>query len=264
MERKRKMNKKAIFFDIDGTLLDHDKALPASTKQAVMQLKEDGHFVGIATGRAPFMFESLRKELGIETFISFNGQYVVHEGTPIVRNALDQGELEQLIGFAREQQHPLVYMDHEGMRANTEEHQDIHAALNSLKFEHPSQDRDYYRKKPLYQTLLFCREGEEDAYKDTFPAFDFIRWHDVSTDILPAKGSKAKGIDAMVKQMGLDPEDVYVFGDGPNDVEMIQASKHGIAMGNSVPETKAVADFVTKDVSEDGVLHGLRHVGLLK
>lgn len=257
------MNKKAIFFDIDGTLLDHDKALPASTKQAVMQLKEEGHFVGIATGRAPFMFESLRQELGIDTFISFNGQYVVHEGEPILRNALDRDELENLIRFAGEQNHPLVYMDHEGMRANTDGHEDIHAALNSLKFEHPPKDRDYYRNNPLYQTLLFCREGEEEPYKDAFDAFDFIRWHEVSADILPAKGSKAKGIEAVVAQMGLDPDDVYVFGDGPNDVEMIKASKHGIAMGNSVPETKAVADFVTKDVNEDGVLHGLRHVGLL-
>ena len=55
---------KIVFFDIDGTLLDHDKKLPNSTRVAIKQLQENGVFVAIATGRAPFMFESLRKELG--------------------------------------------------------------------------------------------------------------------------------------------------------------------------------------------------------
>ena len=49
------MTQKIIFFDIDGTLYDHDKKLPASTKKAVLQLQEKGYEVAIATGRAPFM-----------------------------------------------------------------------------------------------------------------------------------------------------------------------------------------------------------------
>ncbi len=74
------MEQKVIFFDIDGTLLNHEKELPASTKESVFKLKEMGHIVAIATGRAPFMFADLRKELGIDTYVSFNGQYVVLNG----------------------------------------------------------------------------------------------------------------------------------------------------------------------------------------
>jgi len=48
------MTKKLIFFDIDGTLLDFDKKIPESTRNAVQQLKDNGHDVAIATGRAPF------------------------------------------------------------------------------------------------------------------------------------------------------------------------------------------------------------------
>ena len=79
---------KIVFFDIDGTLLDHEKKLPASTKEAIKQLQDSGVFVAIATGRAPFMFESLREELGIDTFVSFNGQYVVFEGKVVYKNPL--------------------------------------------------------------------------------------------------------------------------------------------------------------------------------
>ena len=85
-----------IFFDIDGTLLDTDKNLPESAKRAVARLKEDGHIVAIATGRAPFMYEELRKELGIDTFVSCNGQYVVLEGEVIYRNPLHREDLAAL------------------------------------------------------------------------------------------------------------------------------------------------------------------------
>ena len=69
--------KHIIFFDIDGTLLDEDKIMPNSTKEAIFALKEQGHEVAIATGRAPFMFVDIREELNIDTYISYNGQYNV-------------------------------------------------------------------------------------------------------------------------------------------------------------------------------------------
>ena len=56
-------NRKLIFFDIDGTLYNSDKVVPAEAKKAVRQLKEDGHIVAIATGRGPFMYKKLREEL---------------------------------------------------------------------------------------------------------------------------------------------------------------------------------------------------------
>src|SRR5213595_3088611 len=98
--------KKIVFFDIDGTLLDHDKNLPMSTRQAVMELKNNGVFVAIATGRAPFMFESLRKELEIDSYVSFNGQYVVFENEPIYENPLDSSELEMFLKDTRKNSHP--------------------------------------------------------------------------------------------------------------------------------------------------------------
>ncbi|HLO11993.1 MAG TPA: HAD-IIB family hydrolase, partial [Pseudoneobacillus sp.] len=88
--------KKIVFFDIDGTLLDHEKNLPASTKKALQLLKDNGVFVAIATGRAPFMFTGLREELEIDSFVSFNGQFVVFENEIIYENTLNEKELEKL------------------------------------------------------------------------------------------------------------------------------------------------------------------------
>lgn len=67
----------------------------------------------------------------------------------------------------------------------------------------------------------------------------------------------------MLEILGVDKEDVYAFGDGLNDVEMLSYVGYGIAMGNAEDEVKAAASYVTKHVSEGGIYEGLKMVGLL-
>jgi Cof subfamily protein (haloacid dehalogenase superfamily) len=254
---------KIVFFDIDGTLLDHDKNLPSSTKEAIGLLKENGVFVAIATGRAPFMFESLRKELDIDSFVSFNGQYVVFENEPIYKNPLNNQKIEELYFKASKKGHPVVFMNDMTMKSSVGHHHYIETSLGGLKFAHPDQDEKFYENRDLYQTLLFCEEGEEGFYREAYPEFTFIRWHPYSVDILPAGGSKAEGIKKMIERLGFRIEDVYAFGDGLNDFEMLKAVGTGVAMGNAVPELKEHANLVTKAVDEDGIWHGLKELKLI-
>ncbi|MDV2686077.1 Cof-type HAD-IIB family hydrolase [Alkalihalophilus lindianensis] len=258
-------DKKIIFFDIDGTLLDHDKKLPPATKEAIQTLQNDGHEVAIATGRGPFMYEDLREELGIQNFVSYNGQYVEVEGEMIFGNSLNQDKLEELTELAATQDHPLVYMGKKEMKANVEHHNHIVESIGTLKVEaFPTHEPEYFKMEHIYQTLLFCERDEETLYEQKFEAFDFIRWHPLSVDILPKGGSKAKGIEMMIAKLNIKPENVYAFGDGLNDIEMLSTVAHGVAMGNAHDETKEVAKYVTKAVDEDGIVHGLKMVGLLK
>ncbi|WP_096154803.1 MULTISPECIES: Cof-type HAD-IIB family hydrolase [Bacillus] len=258
------MDKKVVFFDIDGTLLDHNKELPSSTKESIKQLQESGVYVAIATGRAPFMYEDLRKELGIETFVSFNGQYVVFEGEVIYTNPLSKERLIHLTDFSRKKEHPLIFMNEETMKANVNDHSYIHESLGSLKFVHPEQHPHFYNESEIYQTLLFCEEPHENIYQENYKEFHFIRWHEYSTDILPFGGSKAIGIQRMMEKMNIPKEHVYAFGDGLNDLEMLSFVGTGVAMGNSHQELKKVANIITKDVSDNGIQHGLELVGLIK
>ncbi|WML43548.1 Cof-type HAD-IIB family hydrolase [Neobacillus sp. PS3-40] len=255
--------KKIVFFDIDGTLLDHDKNLPVSTKEALFELKNNGVFVAIATGRAPFMFESLREELEIDSFVSFNGQYVVFENEAIYENPLNQGELDQFLRTTSQNKHPLIFMNEKTMKATVNNHQFIESSMSSLKFPHPEKDPTFYMNNKIFQTLLFCETGEEQLYIPNYPHFDFVRWHPYSLDIIPAGGSKAEGIKKMIDRLGFDLEDVYAFGDGLNDIEMLKAVGTGVAMGNGVSEAKAHADFITSDVSQKGIWNGLKELNLI-
>jgi len=253
-----------VFFDIDGTLLNQNKELPLSTKKAVFQLKEQGHEVAIATGRAPFMFEDIREELEIDTFVSYNGQYVVLNGKVLATNPLNAASLVKLTEKALQNNHPVVFMDHEDMKANVPEHDFIKVAMGTLKVnKFPSFDPLYNKGRELYQTLLFCPEGEEQQYLEQFEDFDFIRWHPLSVDVLPKGGSKANGIKKIVEKLGFPAERQYAFGDGLNDMEMLSRIQNSVAMGNAEDQVKEVARFVTKSSDDNGIFHGLQMVGLL-
>lgn len=253
-----------IFFDIDGTLLNHDKELPASARQAVFQLKAQGHEVAIATGRAPFMFEDLRKELDIDTFVSYNGQYVILRGKVLYANPLKTSSLERLTEKALQSGHPVVFMDHEDMKANVPEHMYIKESIQTLKIgRFPAYDPHYFRGRELYQSLLFCQEGEEKAYEREFPDFDLVRWHPFSVDVLPKGGSKANGIRKLTEVLGFPPERQYAFGDGLNDLEMLSMVQNSVAMGDAADKVKNTAKYVTKPAGEGGILLGLQLVGLL-
>lgn len=257
------MKKNIVFFDIDGTLLDLKKQIPLSAKQAVERLKQNGVYVAIATGRAPFMFEAIREELGIDSFVSFNGQYVVFEGETIYNNPLKQEELKELYRKSSEYSYPMVFMNEEKMRASEEDHPHISESLATLQFKYPKVDPDFFHHHTIYQALLFCEPNQEELFRKDHDVFDYIRWHDYSCDVLPGGGSKAVGVEKLIEAAGFEKANTFAFGDGLNDLEMIQEVGTGVAMGNAVPELKQVADYTTNDVADDGILNGLKHLRLL-
>src|SRR5690625_7414192 len=90
------MDKTIVFFDIDGTLVDDEKQMLATTKQAIKDLQRNGVHIAIATGRPPFMFQEIRDELDIDSYISFNGQQVVCNGEVIYENTLEVQALKKI------------------------------------------------------------------------------------------------------------------------------------------------------------------------
>lgn len=257
------MEKKMVFFDLDGTVLDENKQIHPEVKRAVRKLASAGYYTAIATGRAPFMFDKVRKDLGIHTYVSFNGQFVVFEGETLYSNPLDPEALESLDQIARSYGHPIVFLDSVRMRTNKEDDPGIRKALTDLRADVPPADPDYYKTHDVYQGLLFCREEEEGIYTKGASPFQFIRWHELSLDVLPPIGSKALGIEKILRQIGIKRENTYAFGDGLNDIEMLKFVGTGVAMGNAKPATRQAADLVCGDVADGGLVSGLQAAGLL-
>lgn len=258
------MGKKIVFFDLDGTLLDEHKRITPEVKQAVRQLRNNGVLTAFATGRAPFMFRQFQRELAIDITVSFNGQYVVCGNQIVFQHPLEYEKLQQLQKEAESNNHPMVFLGVNEMKANRKDHPYIERSLADLKAEHPPMDPDFHRNHDIYQALLFCRHPGEELYNIENTGFRFIRWHELSLDVLPAGGSKAAGIARLLDYLDIRREDSYAFGDGYNDIEMLEYVGTGVAMGNAREETKHAADFVTHDLNDNGLIHGLRQVHLLE
>lgn len=139
------------------------KKTPKEYKKAIQLLKENGVFVAIATGRAPFMFTSLRKELDIDSYVSFNGQYVVFENEAIYKNPLKQSELERFQLDTKTNEHPLIFMNELTMKATTHYHPYIETSMGSLLFPHPDEDRSFFIDNEIYQSLLFAKRTRKSS-----------------------------------------------------------------------------------------------------
>jgi Cof subfamily protein (haloacid dehalogenase superfamily) len=258
------MTYKIAFFDIDGTLLNEEKQIPQDAIDALQELKARGVEAVISTGRAPYFFKPIAEQLGIDSFISLNGAYVVYQGKTVFKRAIPRDSMELLVRHAASNNHSLVFEGEEYYYSNAENHPFITDSVNSLRIEQPHFRPDFWESSDVFQAFLHCNEEEEHLYNGVFPDLRLVRWHPQAVDVLMTDGSKAQGIQFLLEKLGLKPEEAIAFGDGLNDKEMLDFVGLGIAMGNSHPDLIAHADYVTTSVDESGIRNGLIHAGLLE
>lgn len=254
---------KILFFDVDGTLYNSEKKLPASAKEALLEARHRGYELAIATGRAPFMIEPLLEELAIDTYVTFNGQYVVYKGEVVYTSGIEKEELTKIIAFGEARNEPVVFLDDKRMIASIGDHNMVAESLNALKYPYPVLDSSYYMHNAVYQTLIFMEEKDEPLYCDAFPNVQFVRWHRYSCDILPKGGSKALGIEKVLERMGVTFQEATAFGDGINDIEMLQAVGTSVAMGNGHERVKEVAHHIADHVDQDGLAKIMRKLAII-
>ncbi|WP_168118658.1 Cof-type HAD-IIB family hydrolase [Paenibacillus sp. HB172176] len=257
------MSYKIVFFDIDGTLLDERKEIPEDTVRAVRELKERGIEPVIATGRAPYFIGGIADKLGIDSFVTMNGGYVVYQGEPIYRRGISKDSLEKLVNLAEANEHGLVFEGEHNFWSTKEEHPFIMNSVQSLKVHNPGFNPEFWRTDDVFQVFLHCESRDERLYEGLKTEYTLIRWHDQAMDVLPLGGSKAEGIAVMLEKLGLEASDAVAFGDGLNDKEMLDYVGFGVAMGNSNPELLPYANFVTAHVDDKGIRKGLIEAGLL-
>lgn len=255
---------KAVFFDIDDTLrLKNEEYLPESAKEAFKRLKEKGIITGIASGRAYYGIVQEVLDLGADYYVTINGQYVstpTHE--EIYSNPIPPEIVEKLVKWTKQEDIQYVALgsnsvaiskwDTFGREALPIVYGDLH------------EDDQFYKKHPIYQMLTIADPDKTITLPDDLVQHvRLVKWHPNSDDIIPMNGSKANGIEQVLKKLNLTSENICVFGDELNDTEMFQYAGLSIAMGNANPKIKELADFVTKSVREDGILYALELLGII-
>ena len=256
---------KAAFFDIDGTLLPfHAKALPESTVQALAALRENGVKTFIATGRPPVHLPYLHALDGIpfDGYVTMNGQYCyLADGELLYTKYIPAASLQTLLPYIEKEQLSVGFVGKDFCRFNL---------INDLS-------RDFAKKlelgagdvaaliqhEDIYQLSAFLPPEKEAEFLRRCPGCLAVRWSPDFADILPEGGGKPNGLAAMLKHFGWTRDEAIAFGDGGNDVAMLEYAGIGVAMGNACDDAKAAADYVTTDIDKEGIAKALRHFGLV-
>ena len=259
------MKYKVVILDIDGTILPHGKTLSHATKDAILQLRENGLEVVLATGRAPYFSDSIIEQTGINSMVFFNGSYAFHEGKEIYKSAIDKHVLERVHQLSNQHQHPLTYLSQTSFKVTDLGHPFVVEAYQKDPWKPELAPPQFWTDQEIYQLFLHCDVEEELHYQAKVPELDFRRWSSGARtcDVNLSNSNKAVGLTKLLEKLGIAPDEAVAFGDGLNDLEMLSLVGMGVAMGNAREELKEVANMVTLSAEEDGVRYGLERLGLI-
>ena len=256
---------KIIFFDIDDTLRNSKTGfIPSTIPTAFKQLRDKGILTGIATGRGIFGVVPEIKALKPDFFVTLNGAYIEDKkGNVIYSNKIAKDKVEEYITWTKEVgiDYGLVGSQAAKLSRRTEM---ISQAIDPI-YPDLEVDPDFYQKEDIYQLWTFEEQGDDLVLPDTLAStLRMVRWHEHSSDVVPISGSKAAGVAKVVDQLGLKPENVMVFGDGLNDLELFDYAGISVAMGVSHEKIKEKADYITKTLEEDGIFDALEGFGMVE
>ena len=260
-------NVKALFFDIDGTLVSFNThRIPGSTVQALRTAKQRGVMVFISTGRPIHIINNLGQiEELIDGYITTNGAYCFIGKEQVCMNAISKAEVAIIMDACRQWDRPIVMSgkDEVAIFNYKQEVDDVfnkQLGVNCIDYGLPA---ERLLGKPILQMTPFISYSQEEELMAQLPGCTSGRWSPHFTDITCSKADKGKGLAAMALHLGLNICDTMAFGDGGNDTPILRAAGIGVAMGNGCDEAKENADFVTESVDEDGVRNALHHFGVI-
>ena len=252
-----------FFFDIDNTLLDHDTlSIPPSALEAIDGLKQNGHTVAIATGRAYSHAKQFIAQVNPTYAITQNGARILHGEEVVYSQPLPRDRLAVLFDWMNElgyawgvEDGALAYLN-ELTPMTTQPFEAIGIPYRSGPPIHRDQDS--------HQSWLFLDESLDATLlpelRARFPEFEFVRWHRWAVDVTLRTINKWTGCQWVMARTGFTPEQAIAFGDGLNDMQMLQGVGLGIAMGNAHPNLKAVADHIAPTLQLDGIARALEEL----
>lgn len=258
---------KALFFDIDGTLVSFQThRIPQSTVDALEQAKRNGVKVYISTGRPKMIITNLGQiEHLIDGYITTNGARCFVGNHTVCQHPISQADVDRVVSAADRDGYPVIVVGerHLAIHHLTPIVEEIFVkglGVDSLDFQTDLAD---LAGEDVLQLTPFCSEEQEKMLMPTLDNCTSGRWHPAFTDITAGDADKGKGLHAMAEYLGLDISQTMAFGDGGNDITIIREAGVGVAMGNAGDNVKAIADYVTTSVDEDGVKNALEHFGVI-
>lgn len=257
---------KAIFFDIDGTLVSKENpTLKLTLIAAFEKLRKQGVLLFIATGRHFLEIESLgiTRDFKFDGYVTLNGAYCYVGDTVIHKDCISKEDAKILHQYLEKNNIASLYVEETEIYCNRVDKNlrlaqiEIHSPIPKVKTIVNIDDLDIY---------LFCPYTKDSVVNEMVNLTNncsYTSWFTLGYDVVSKSSRKDIGIKKILEHFQIDKKDTMAFGDSANDSEMLQMIGLGIAMGNSSEAIKALSDYVTTSVDDDGVLRALDKFALL-
>ena len=259
---------KALFFDIDGTLVSFSTLqIPQSTIEAIDAARKNGVKIFISTGRPPQIMNNIGalQERGlIDGYITMNGSYCYVGDEIIYKHPIAKDNVQALVEACKKNNYPCIFVGEKEIsvcQPNDMLRKIFYDFLRVDEFETVSFEQG--TSYDSYQLTPFISLDVENELKKTMTEAEFGRWHPSFVDITAKGNTKQKGIEHILEYFGLNASETMAFGDGGNDIPMLRFAEIGVAMGNASEAVKSEANYVTSSVDEDGIANALKHFGII-
>ena len=256
------MNKiKAVFFDIDGTLVSFQThCVPQSAIDAIGILRSKGIRVFIASGRQYALINNLGS-LQFDGYVTINGALTLIDGKMVDSHPIPPTDLKLVSKYLESNnKFPCFFVTQNSILLNysNADVEEIRQLINFPKIPVANIDT-LSGEEPIYQLIAFFRENDESNIMQCLPHCTTARWHPLFADVVASGVSKVVGMERICQHFGISQSETMAFGDGGNDIEMLQWAGVGIAMGNATDEVKKYANYVTSDVDNNGIFNAVKH-----
>lgn len=268
------MNKKAVFFDADGTVCDIEKGVPDSAVRAITQLVRNGHEAWLCTGRSRAFVPGYLEQIPFTGMISACGVTIEKNGQRLFNKEMSSEVAELSVKILRRyglvpvmEGADFMYYDKDEYTLEVNWYRDLITEALGPKWRPIKGNEKSMRINKISAKM---KEGcnAEQALKELSDYYDVIRHENNSfvgttVELIPKGCSKAAGIAAVCRIYNIPWEDTVVFGDSNNDLSMFEYAATKVAMGNASQKIKELADHITTDMFHYGIKNGLEKLGLI-
>ncbi|TMN21466.1 HAD family phosphatase [Lentibacillus cibarius] len=260
------MTYKLLFLDVDGTIFKPDHTYTNTTKQAITALQDKGMDVFLATGRGLHELGELAEDLGIQSFIVYNGAFASYRSEIIVNEPFKRDSIERFLSIAQENDHELMLYTRERNYCTNLNRPLVQQFIDTFDLKANAAFSPAITDKVLGVTVLNATQQDARLYEfehDLHISPVRVNGVESSYDVLRKNVNKGRSVEKILELLKMTPEEAIAFGDGMNDKEMLQTVGESFAMGNADENLFAYAKYRTATVSDDGIAQGLKKLGLL-
>lgn len=277
------MERKLIFLDIDGTLVDAFGSPSERVAGALRKARENGHLLFLCTGRSMSVISGDILDLGFDGIVASAGGHIEIGERVVFDSILSEETIQECLSVFHAHEVYCRIETPEGIYSDSQMQELLQAA------DPDPANSELIRMQKELESGVLIRPYEEypcqGAYKICFSSssmslveeskaslgdrFKFVVYPFaenmacINGEIIPNEVDKGKGMELVCQQFGASIKDTIAFGDSMNDYEMMETAGISVAMGNACEELKSVADVVCGTVKEDGVYYEFQRMGLI-